>query len=227
MTCNCYSRTVPPADHTRRSQAARRAATQEALLDAAIESLLELGWSGTSTRGVAIRAGVSQGAQQHYFPTKAALVEAAMERRFNQLASLSAHTRVEQVLGSALRNSNSSATTGERDRAVRLLDTLWGIHHLPIMAAAFEVFAVARIDAEGPHAAKLLNRATDLALSVAEQALPTYAQRPGFRDRFLATLAVMRGCAIAALPGTEASRPAWDVLRESLLDQLDALAVEA
>jgi AcrR family transcriptional regulator len=62
-----------------RTQEERRAETQGRLLDATIECLAELGWSGTSTTEVARRAGVSRGAQQHHYPTKMLLVAAALE----------------------------------------------------------------------------------------------------------------------------------------------------
>ena len=45
---------------------------QAALLDAAIESLIDDGYAAMTTRRVSERAGVSQGAQQHYYPTKSA-----------------------------------------------------------------------------------------------------------------------------------------------------------
>jgi AcrR family transcriptional regulator len=51
---------------------------RERLLDAAIDCLYELGYSGTTTIEVAARAGVSRGAQLHHFPTKEHLVTLAV-----------------------------------------------------------------------------------------------------------------------------------------------------
>jgi|HubBroStandDraft_5_1064220.scaffolds.fasta_scaffold260622_2 AcrR family transcriptional regulator len=48
------------------------------LLDAAADCLYELGYSKTTTIGVAARAGVSRGAELHHFPTKEHLVTEAM-----------------------------------------------------------------------------------------------------------------------------------------------------
>ena len=62
-----------------RTQAQRTAATRAKLLDAAVESLVEQGYSGISTQGIAKHAGVSRGAQLHHFPTKESLVVAAVE----------------------------------------------------------------------------------------------------------------------------------------------------
>ena len=66
--------TAPPS-----TKAERGAATRARLLDATIDSLVELGWSGTSTTEVVRRAGVSRGAQVHHYPTKEDLVLAAIE----------------------------------------------------------------------------------------------------------------------------------------------------
>ena len=49
------------------------------LMEATVECLVELGWSGTSTTVVSQRAGVSRGAQLHHFPSKQALVVGAVE----------------------------------------------------------------------------------------------------------------------------------------------------
>src|SRR5207302_5430172 len=78
ITCVCYaspvtSRTVqstPP----RRTQAARREATRSALLNAAAECLAEEGYARTTVRRIAERAGVTVGALQHHFSTRAALL---------------------------------------------------------------------------------------------------------------------------------------------------------
>src|SRR4051812_49868558 len=57
----------------------RSRATQQRLLDATIDCLIKYGWSGTTTTIVAETAGVSRGAQLHHYPTKSALVLAAVE----------------------------------------------------------------------------------------------------------------------------------------------------
>jgi AcrR family transcriptional regulator len=48
-------------------------------MDATLESLIEMGWTGTSTTEVVRRAGLSRGAQVHHFPSKEDLVLAAIE----------------------------------------------------------------------------------------------------------------------------------------------------
>ncbi len=65
------------AQKKRRTQKERRRHTQEAVLSAAIQVLLEDGYLKFSASRVAAKAGVSRGAQEHYFSTKNALVAAA------------------------------------------------------------------------------------------------------------------------------------------------------
>jgi len=61
------------------TQAERTAATCERLLDATVATLVERGYRGTTTPEICKRAGVSRGAQLHHYPTKEALVAAAVE----------------------------------------------------------------------------------------------------------------------------------------------------
>jgi AcrR family transcriptional regulator len=55
-------------------------ATRAALLEVAVETLIEKGAAGVTTLGVQQRAGVSRGALLHHFPTRAALLSATVER---------------------------------------------------------------------------------------------------------------------------------------------------
>jgi AcrR family transcriptional regulator len=62
----------------RRTQAERSGSTRRALIDAAIASLLERGWAGTTAVEVCARAGVTRGALVHHFPSLPALLAAAL-----------------------------------------------------------------------------------------------------------------------------------------------------
>jgi AcrR family transcriptional regulator len=64
----------PPA---RRTQRERREATIRKLIDATIESLLELGYKGTSVSEICKRSGLSHGALFRFFPSVLDLVLAA------------------------------------------------------------------------------------------------------------------------------------------------------
>lgn len=73
------------------TQAERTATTCDLLLDATIALLVERGYRGTSTVEVSRRAGVSRGAQLHHYPTKEALVAAAVDHLLTKrVAELSA-----------------------------------------------------------------------------------------------------------------------------------------
>jgi AcrR family transcriptional regulator len=62
-----------------RTQAERSAAMQRALVDAAIELLIERGWAATTSVGVCERAGCTRGALVHHYPTLSALLAHALE----------------------------------------------------------------------------------------------------------------------------------------------------
>ena len=68
-----------PAAPVRGPQQDRSRATRQALLTAAVECLAEYGWAASTVSVVAARAGVSRGAAQHHFPTREALMTAAIE----------------------------------------------------------------------------------------------------------------------------------------------------
>lgn len=70
-------RAVAPARPARRTQEERRRATQEAILKAAIDLLVDEGYARFSTIAVAKRAKVSRGARENYFPSKYDLIAAA------------------------------------------------------------------------------------------------------------------------------------------------------
>ncbi len=61
----------------RRTQESRSKAAREKLLNATLEVLRDRGYSGLTTKEVAVRAGFSNGALMHHYSTKADLVIAA------------------------------------------------------------------------------------------------------------------------------------------------------
>lgn len=67
------------APRTRQTQEERRRQTQARVLEASVEVVLEKGFSGLTTTDVAERAGVSRGAQAHYFRTREDLLLAALK----------------------------------------------------------------------------------------------------------------------------------------------------
>jgi AcrR family transcriptional regulator len=65
---------------------ARSAASVEAILDATIQVLLNVGKEKLTTTKVALRAGVSVGTLYQYFPNKSALLQAALKRHLAEVA---------------------------------------------------------------------------------------------------------------------------------------------
>lgn len=116
------------APRKRRTQQERSAATQDKLLDATIDCIVELGYAAASTTVICERAGVSRGAQVHHFPTKAALVSAAIERLF------------------ARRHEEFRRTLARKPRLDSALGELWKVYRGPTLHAWMELLIAARTD---------------------------------------------------------------------------------
>lgn len=69
-----------PTRRIRRRQVDRSAETRERIIASAFELLHTLGYAGASTMAIAKHAGLSQGALQHQFQTKALLMTAVLRR---------------------------------------------------------------------------------------------------------------------------------------------------
>jgi AcrR family transcriptional regulator len=179
---------APPA---RRTQQERRDATRQKLLDATVECLVELGYGRTTTIAVAQRAEVSHGALFKHFPTKAALLAAAVERLF-------------PLLIARYRAELADLPAAPEDRIAEAIERLWFIYQRPELLAAIELYVAARTDAElaaalsvvdPPHRRHLHRVARELFPEVA-------AAHPGFDSLIELILNAVQGAAVggAALP---------------------------
>ena len=65
---------------------ARSAASVDAIIEATIQVLLQVGKERLTTTKVALRAGVSVGSLYQYFPNKSALLKAALKRHMDEVA---------------------------------------------------------------------------------------------------------------------------------------------
>jgi AcrR family transcriptional regulator len=183
---------VPVAPVTGRQQVRSRA-TQVRLLDATVASLVERGWSGTTTTAVAQRAGVSRGAQLHHYPTKTALVIAAVEHL--------THRRAGEL------RAEADALPGGPKRLDRVIDMLAASFTGPLFVAALELWVAARTDRElrdalVPLEARIgreMHRLTVELLGVDER-------RPGVREAVQATLDLLRGLGVANLLSDDSDR---------------------
>jgi AcrR family transcriptional regulator len=193
--------------HPRRTQAERRAATRAALLDAALACLVEEGYANLTTRNVAERAGVSQGTQMHYFPTRARFVAEAVR-----------HVAVK--LAAELREQTAARGNSERRRLEELLDHVWEIHSGPVFQATMELWVAARTDPEVRVAMADVTR--DVARLIAEAAgelFPELMAKPRAGEVLDMGLATIRGLAVLRFtdPAAQVDRR-WRRARGHLLE---------
>ncbi len=108
----------------------RTAASRERILDAAVEVLVESGYSGASTLEIQRRADVSRGRLTHHFPSRETLLVAAVSHLVE--------TRVRQLYDARGMFSTGAARV---DEAVELL---WQTFRQPYFWAAVELWVAAR-----------------------------------------------------------------------------------
>ncbi|MDA8046105.1 MAG: TetR/AcrR family transcriptional regulator [Actinomycetota bacterium] len=89
------ARGAPPAARTPRARRSDGEETRRRVLDAAVASILELGYYETSTNEIARRAGVTWGALQYQFGTREALLLEVVNDRWDRLQALVASARIE------------------------------------------------------------------------------------------------------------------------------------
>jgi AcrR family transcriptional regulator len=125
---------IRTAERRRSLQDERCEETRARLLEATLESLVAVGYARTSTTEIAARAGVSRGAQVYHYPTKAALVVAAvdhlLQRRYQELQQLFAERQP--------RGGGPGAA----------IDLLWRMFEGPTFAAWLEFVVASRTDPE-------------------------------------------------------------------------------
>jgi AcrR family transcriptional regulator len=117
-----------------RTQQQRRDETRRALLDAAVESLIDVGFARTTTLEVQRRANVSRGALLHHFPSKAELLVAAVDH-------------LAYMRGAQLKALASELPEG-RARTDAVLDLLWQCFSGEFFQVAMELRTAARTDPE-------------------------------------------------------------------------------
>jgi len=151
----------PAAHRPRRNQQARSKTTKLALLNAAVATLVDEGFAGTSAAVVSKRAGVSQGALFGHFASKNELLVATADHCLkDQLARFPTEVRAARQARSAgdRRHGGSKAPKSERtgqagrdepgaDRLEMAMHALWMLLIRPEMTAVYELCLRARTDA--------------------------------------------------------------------------------
>jgi AcrR family transcriptional regulator len=185
---------------TTEPQQDRSRITRKRLLEAAIECLAELGWTGSTVAVVAERAGVSRGAAQHHFPTREDLMTAAVE-----------YVAAERT--ARLREHVTELPAGP-GRTQAVIDMVEHMYTGPLFRAALQLWVAAssddqlkaRVVALEAHVGRETHRAALELLGVDEGT-------PGVRETVQATLDLARGLGLANLL-TDDSRRRGRIMRE-------------
>jgi AcrR family transcriptional regulator len=175
-----------------RTQAERSERTRELLLEATISCLVELGYARTTVHEICRRAGLSRGAQQHHFTTKAELMTSALEHLFRRLG--------EEIL-----TATSDLPPGP-ERLDHGIDLLWRAYSGTLSTAAVELWVAARTDEELRRSLLPVDR------ELGHQTLEFYRRIAGPVDEarlqtmLLLTVNLVRGLALDAMIGGDPSR---------------------
>nr|WP_042186002.1 TetR/AcrR family transcriptional regulator [Kibdelosporangium sp. MJ126-NF4] len=187
-----------------RTQQERRERTRSALLDATVDCLVDLGYSGTTVHEICRRAGLSRGAQQHHFTTKAELMAAAVEHLFR---------RLREEVGGAL-----VAPPGPR-RVQEAIDLLWRGFSGKLSTAALELWVAARTDDELRRSMLPIDRALGRStLEIYREAAGVDVPDERLETLYWLTVNLTRGLALDAMIGGDPARQA------RLLDEWKAIA---
>ncbi|MEV0796414.1 TetR family transcriptional regulator [Kribbella sp. NPDC050281] len=185
----------------------RSRATRQRLLEAAVESLAEVGYAATTVSVVATRAGVSRGAAQHHFPTRADLFEAAVEYM--------TEVRLAEI------KAQAAALPSGPARTEAIVEMLTDVYTGPLFRAALHLWVAAstedalrrqivRLEA---HVGRQAHRALLEVLEVSERT-------PGVRETVQGVLDLARGLGLADLLTDDSARRKGIVRQWSrILDQ--------
>jgi AcrR family transcriptional regulator len=185
-TATAASARAPKQDRSR--------ATRQRLLEAAVDCLAEVGWSGSTVAVVAERAGVSRGAAQHHFPTREDLFTAAVE-----------HVAVQRRAELDARAAALPASGPRRNEAV--VRMLVGLYTTPLFRAALQLWvAVSTDDQLRPRVLELESRIGRDTHRTAVALLGADESRPGVRETVQATLDLARGLGLADVLSDDSER---------------------
>jgi AcrR family transcriptional regulator len=191
--------------------------TRARLVDATRALLVAHGIAGTSTAAVAAAAEVSQGALFKHFPTKPALLAAAVEQILADLVS-----------GFSAEAAAALAAGG--DPVTVACAALWRIFRRPELRAVFELYLAARTDdALAARLAPILERHHATILGHARTLFPAAAAaNPEFDGAVDAIVFAMQGAALGMFSHAPAEQPAHlDFLERLARRELDRRAAPA
>lgn len=182
-----------------RTQQQRREETRRALLDAAVESLIEVGFARTTTLEVQRRANVSRGALLHHFPSKAELLVAAVDHL--------AEMRAKEMKAFASQLPPDTSDAGS-ERTDMVLGLLWQCFSGTFFKVSMELRTAARTDAELRPVLTVAERLLRDRIVAQSRTLfgRAVAEHPNLERALDMTLQLMIGCAMSSVLHGETSR---------------------
>lgn len=200
---------------TRGGDMSAAGSTRARLLEAAVDSLIELGVARTSTLEVQRRTGLSRGALLHHFPSYADLLAATV----SELVS-----RNER--GARRMRNKFSMHADPLDRAVR---TLAAIVNQPTYLAELELWAVARTNTALRVVLRVEERRARIdSERVTAEVFHPFRDQPGYATVIALSLELLRGLALSGVLRTSTARreqliKQWVIAAKILLDAPPAL----
>lgn len=120
-------------------QAEKSAMTRNAILEAAIQCFIDLGYANTTTALIAEYAGVSRGAMMHHFPSRASVLKATIEYL---------HDKRLTEFSKTMSNIDDPEKILTRDRVEQFVKAAWEYVNQPFSIAFMEVLMASRSDEE-------------------------------------------------------------------------------
>jgi AcrR family transcriptional regulator len=195
----------------RKPQQDRSRATRLRLLEAAIDCLAEVGWTGTTVTVVAERAGVSRGAAQHHFPTREDLFTVALDHMTD--------IRLAEIRHAAARLPAGAHHTED------VVHLIVRIYTGSLFRAALQLWLAASADESLRALVVPLERKIGrVSHQTAVELLGVDETRPGVRELVQGTLDLARGLALANILRDD-SRRRRQVVRQ-WAETLDAALAE-
>jgi AcrR family transcriptional regulator len=201
---------MPTASRPRRTQEERSTITRAALVDAAIGCLVDYGYAATTTGRVCEQAGLSRGAMNHHFPTRSALIAAALQELGRRRGS--------EMLAQA------EALPAGTARTSKGLDLLWRWYNGPLFQAAVDVAAAARTDAELSAQLAVVEGELDELTVTGCRLMFSADERDTAGDPTIRlVLATIRGLALLPIlqPGPERATRQWRQVKPILASMLE------
>jgi AcrR family transcriptional regulator len=197
---------------SRREQ--RTADSRERILDAAVDCLIEAGYTGATTLRIQDRAGVSRGRLLHHFPSRDVLLVAAAH-----------HLAARRVQATVAKAGDELARQPDGvQRIDRVVELMWETHHEPHYWAAVELWTASRTNDEIARALLAEERRLGGTIRTAVDGMfgPGLVGCPHYGMLREQLLAAMRGVALSygfdrRDPAGDPHLPQWKELARTLL----------